>query len=376
MEDYYLVTAIFDVKRHYPGVNRWRSASKYIELFNYFYELKLPTILFIEDHLVDKIKPADHLHIISKNMTDLPAYQYIKDKNNLSPIINGKHLNKEFTSIINSKIYLMNEAKKIVQHDNKITHLVWLDAGIGHIGVIEPEEFKSDIALHLHENKIMNVLMKGVTRGEVENLSSYLQWSKGKIAAGLITVPLNMVEWYHNELWNHYIYSVDELKLLCYEEQLMSIPVGRYPDKFDFSFSDYGLLKNLRYIKHELSTVLTNLTFCRENGLSIPALKMVRLILTSVNKGKLYISKEDCCQFLYDAQIVTFYHDSTTSKMMGIFLGYMYYYTEEGKRWIDARFNNIKDNLKYVNLDLENADLFEECKTFELDVYDFLWKIF
>lgn len=377
--NYYLVTSIFDVKKYYPGINRWRSSSKYIELFNYFYELNLPTIVFIEDHLKDKIKKMDNFHTIVKNMDELPAYQLLKDKDNLRPISNGQHLNKEFTAVINSKFYLLQEAKEYLIRNNllsSITHLIWLDAGIAHIETIDPLQFKEDIKLHMHD-KIMNVLMKAVTSQEVTNLDSYLQCSYGKIAAGLFVVPINMVNWYYEELWKYFKYSVEELKLLCYEEQLMSVLVGKHPEKFDFSFSDYFLLKNLRYITNDLHTVLNNLTFCREHNLLDIAMKIITLTFTSIGKSRLQISEERCCQFLYDAQICSFYRDKSISKMSGLLLGYMYYNNASGKKWVFDRFGNIKTNLGYIGIDLDNETLFkEEYIISEIDIYKILWKIF
>ena len=379
MEEYYLVTSIFDVKRYYPGLNRWRSPSKYIELFSYFYELNLPTVLFIEDHLKDKIKRVDNLHVIIKNMDELPAYKLLKNKGNLRPVANGQHLNKEFASIINSKFYLLQEAKEYLIKNNLIkgiTHLVWLDAGIGHIETITPDSFKEDIKLHIHD-KIMNVLMKAVHRNEVENLNNYLQVSYGKIAAGLFVVPLDLVEWYHDELWKYYKFSIEELNLLCYEEQLMSILVGKYPEKFDFSFSDYFLLKNLRYITNDLPTVLYNLTFCREHGLIDIGMKIINLVFTSVGKSRLQISEERCCQFFYDAQICSFYRDKSISKMCGLLLGYMYYHTSVGKNWVSARLDNIKQNISFVGINIDEIELFEEENIIsKVDIYKILWKIF
>lgn len=378
MENYYLVTAIFDIKRYYPDDIRWRSANKYIELFTYFNDLGLPTILFTEEHLKDKIKGFNNLHIIIKGLHDLPTYKLLKDKDNLKPVANGQHLNKEFTSVINSKFILIREAKEYLIKNNLInciTHLIWLDSGIGHIETIPPEVFKEDIKLHTHD-KIMNVSMKAVVRAEVENISNYLQISHGKIAAGLFVVPLFLVEWYSDELWKYYKLAIEELNLMCYEEQLMSIAAGRYPEKFDFIFSDYFFLKNLRYITNDLPTVLNNLTFCREHGLTDIAMKIINLVFISIGKSRLQITKEKCCQFLYDAQISSFYKDGSVSKMCGLLLGYMYHNSNHGRIWITDRLANIRQNISYIGLDIDNAELFEEGNILsKVDVHKLLWKV-
>lgn len=373
---YYLITAIFDIKKWYPGLNRWRSAFKYIEMFNYFYDLDIPTILFIEEHLRDKIKPSKNLHIITKNLNELPAYQLLLGKD-LNPISNAPHLNIHFTGVINSKAYLLNEAKKYLLNNLcQFTHLVWLDAGIGHIGTIKPIEFKENIKIHLHD-KIMNVLMTSVYADEVKDLDTYLQYTRGKIAAGIIVIPINMIEWYHQELWTHYVYSVEKLGLLCFEEQIMSIPVGRYPEKFDFSYSDYiGIMKNLRYITCDLFCVLRNLGFCREHSLLDIGMKIIKLILESLSRAQLFISDTDCCIFLYNAQIISFYKDKELCKMLGLMLGYMCHNNIDGKKWVTDKLGNVKQNLSCIGLNLDSQELFNEEKIFEIDKYDFMWKIY
>jgi len=379
MTNYFLITSLFDIKKYYPDNDRWRSPYKYIELFTYFKELNLPTILFVESHLKDKIKTFHNLHIINKELNELPTFKLIEDKNNLRPVANGQHLNKEFTAVINSKAYLLKEAKEYLIKNNLInnlSHLIWLDVGIAHIETIPPNIFKEDIKLHMH-NKIMNILMKAVTSHEVKNLNNYLQVSYGKIAAGLFVVPLSLVEWYSDELWKYYKFAVEELNLLCYEEQIMSVVVGNNLEKFDYSFSDYFLLKNLRYITNDLVTVLNNLTFCRENGLTDIAMKIINLVFISISKSRLQINEERFCQFLYDAQISSFYKDMDISKMCALLLGYMYHNNKRGKEWIFSRLGNIKQNVSYLGIDIENVDLFEEVNIIsKIDTYKLLWKVF
>lgn len=377
MDSYYLVTAIFDIKKYYPGINRWRSATKYIELFSYFYELDVPTILFVEDHLVDKIKKSDKLHIINMNLSDLPAYQLIKNINNLRPISNGQHLNKEFTAVINSKLWLVDKSRQYLDSKNiNFDHLVWLDAGIGHIGTIKPKKFRKNIKLHLHD-KIVHCLMKAVTTREVENLDIYLQCTYGKIAAGIIAVPKNLIAWYAQELDTHYDYAINKLGLLCFEEQLMSVVVGRYPDRFNYIFSDYiGILKNFVEITFDLPCVLRNLTFCRENGLHDIGMMIVKLAFTSISKSKIFINEHEYIAFLYDAQIISFYKDKELCYNISLIINWLYHNKTTSKEWISSKIDNIKTNLSFINVNLEDENLVNEEKLFEIDIYDSLWKIY
>ena len=56
-------------------------------------------------------------------------------------------------------------------------------------------------------------------------------------------------------------------------------------------------------------------------------------------------------------------------------LGFLYHNTLEGNKFVKNRYNNIKDNLSCLNIDISKSDEFTERKIIELDTHNILWSI-
>lgn len=373
--NYTIISSIFDIKKLYPGLNRWRSTERYIKLFDYIKNLGIPTVLFIEPHLYDRIIPQDNLYIIKYKLEDLPSYKKIKDLSGLRSVGNGPHVNKEFVSVINDKFYLMNEARVFLESLNLYyPHMIWMDSGIAHLGTISKEQFKDEV--NINKDKIVFYLMKAVDPNEIKNLNNHLEYSRGKIAATMSIFPSNLVSWYTEEHTKIFDYTINELKIMCFEEQLMGVIVGMYPDKFDFMYGDYvGLLQNLKYIRTSMGVVISNLIFCREKGLNDIGYKIILKIIDTISMAKTFINYGDFCELCYNAQIICYYMDKILSIYFGNMLCFLYYNTLEGNKYIKNKFDNIKSNLSFVGIDISKEDNFTERKIIELDTYNILWSI-
>jgi hypothetical protein len=370
--NYTIVTSIFDIKKYHPGCNRWRSTERYIELFGYINDLNLKTVLFIDAHLKDKISPREGLIIIPYNLEDLPSYKKIKDLEGLRPVGNGPHVNKMFTSVITDKFYLM---KLAISHTSS-THLIWMDSGISHLGIIPREEFISNIQTLIFPDKITVYLMKAIHPDEIKDLANHLQYSKGKIAATLSIFPVNMINWYVSEINELFDYTINELKLMCFEEQFMGVILAKYPDKFDFFYGDYvGILKNLKYVTTNIHIVIQNLVYCRDKKLNDTGYKIILKLIESISQSKTHIDYSNFCELCYNAQILCFYVDKELSIYFGHMLGFLYHNTPDGHKYVTTRYNNIKDNLSFVGLNLDNNEYFNEKNIIELDTHDLLWSI-
>ena len=371
-----IVTSIFDIKKRYPDSPRWRNIKMYLHLFKYFDELNVPTILFIETHLLDKIKKRDNLFIIPFELEDLPTYKLLKGKN-LDTVQNGDHLNLEFTAVINAKTFLIQEAKKYLINKNlmnNVSHLIWLDAGIAHIGSISREQFINDIQLHCHD-KVMNVLMKVITLRDTENLKDFLRISRGHVAAGIFIIPFDIVEWYNEEYYKIFDYSVNECKLMCFEEQIMSVVVAKFPKMFKFSFSDYSVLKNLNICVTDFQTVVSNLIKCREIGNSDLGLVILRLLLKSLANSRTDVTTETFIDILYNGQIISYYEDKILSYKLSFILGYLYHNKNKVKEIMASRYENIKSNINFLGLDFSKKTDFPEDEILNLDDTNIIWRI-
>ena len=371
-----LVTSLFDIKLRYPDSVRWRNAKMYIHLFKYFKELDIFTILFVEPHLIKYINKYEKLITIPYNMEDLPAYKLMKNRK-MSTVSNGPHLNLEFTSVINSKIFLLNEARKYIINNyplNITRHLIWLDIGIAHVGSIKPKKFNKNIKLHCND-KIMHVLMIVINKKEILDLKDFLSTSRGNIAAGIMVFPIDKVEWYYNEYYKIFDISVKDYNLMCCEEQIMAVMVGKYPEEFKHSFCEYAVLKNLKYCNNSINAVISNVSRCREYGYIDLGMEILNFVLKSISRSRYDVYIKECLDLFYNGQILSYNTDRNLSYKLGLFIGYLYYNKNEAKSYIDSRYDNIKCNIEFVGLDLGNKEHFNEEKVLQLDENFLLWRI-
>lgn len=379
--DYVIVTSIFDIKKFYPGLNRWRSPERYMKMFKWIYDLNVNTYIFIDPHLIprfnDVIKtPRDNLIIIPYKLEDLPLYQKIKDIDGLHPVSNGQHVNKHFTSVINSKFYLVDLVRRKYLLNSGVSHMIWLDSGVAHVGTISMEQFYEDIKLHLHPSSITVTLMKAIHPNEILDLKSHLQTSFGKIAAGIAVIPTNMVEWYGNQMDEIFDFAIKESKVMCYEEQLMAVILAKFPDKFKFIYGDYSaILKNMRHITAEITTVINNLIYCREYSLNCTGYDIIIKVISSVGKARSKILYRDFHELCYNGQITCYYVDKDLSRYFAYMIGFLYYNTTQGNEYFKPRYENIKTNISFLGIDLDDPEKFTEAYINDIDIYDILWSI-
>lgn len=368
---YTLVSCIFDIQKRSQSSGK-RTGVTYADLFNYVNDIGLPTILFVESHLIDKIKKRDGLVIVPKNLEDLDTYKLINSMSNLKKPHNAQNLNPWFTSVINSKLSLMKEALQYVE-DSDTSHLVWIDAGIAHVGTIPKDKFIEDISINLYPDKITLVMMKATTANEIENLPEYYNYNRGKIAAGLSIVPITLINWFESSVKELFNKAILEFNIMCLEEQFMSVLTVKYPQIFEYIFSDYWLLYNLRYISDRIRTVIMNLIYCRSNGLTHMGSKILKQLLKSLEYSKTTCSINEFCEILYNGQIIEYYVNKNLSKKLGLFLGYLYYNNTDGNKWMQQYLDNIKNNLKFVDINLLDPLLFTNEKILLIDDTKLLW---
>lgn len=378
MENVVIISCIFDVQKR-TKLDYKRTGMKYCHLFNYVNNLNLNTILFIEPHLIEFIKRRSGLILVEKNLEDLKTYKLMEPiKDTLKCPDNAPNVELYFSSVVNSKAELLTEANDYLSElDNfrKITHLIWLDAGIAHVGTIPENKFIDNIKMNIYKDKITTVMMKATSPNEIKNEEKYLSINHGKIAAGLCIVPINLVDWYQENLYHKFKNCVTNYNRFCIEEQLISILTVNYPGKFEYIFSDYWMLPNLVYITNRLDTVIKNLSYCRENSLlDIGYLILIKL-LNSLNYARSLCSNHELCQILYDGQIISFYKNKELSKKLSFFLAYLYYNNIDCKSWINYKYSHIRDNLKFSEVDIDKKEEFTDEKILKLDVEGLLWNV-
>jgi len=159
------------------------------------------------------------------------------------------------------------------------------------------------------------------------------------------------------------------------EEQLMSILTVKYTEKFEYIFSDYWMLPNLRYINNRINIIIRNLSYSREHSLLDIGYKILTKLINSLNYARSLCSHHELCQILYDGQIICFYKNKDLSKKLASFIGYLYYNNIQCKAWIDGRYDHIKNNLKFSDVDIDKKEEFIDEKILPLDSDGLLWNV-
>lgn len=368
--NFILVTCIFDLPKR--GVKVKRSLEVYLSLFQWLINLDLEIILFTEPHIkleIERIHKLPHLTIIEMNLEDLPNYQKMNHLN-LSTPINCPELTNLYTVCITSKIWLLSKVHEI--HPNK--HLVWIDAGISHVTTIEKQEFIDHLQIHLH-HRIVLVMMRATSKHEIVNLTEFLKVNHGKIAAGLMICPSTEIKWLVKEMNNLFDQAINDIKQLCLEEQLLAIISTTNRDKFDYIFSDYWMLPNLKYLRVRIQTVISNLSYCRMHLTSDDyfhelGLKILKHLLNSIKDAKYDLPHDQLCHILYEGQIVSYYRDRQLSKDLGRLIHYLYHYQDTCHNWFKQQ-PLLKDNLKFVDIDLENSN--GAMNVLKDDISKYIW---
>ena len=360
-KEFVLVSAILKLDK----TNK-RNIDTYISLFRWIHDLNIPTILYIDPSAADRIKPRKNLYIIPTEVNTLPNIQKITsltDPHNIKIPDNFK-ASPYYFGVISSKMYLLEQSKIYImknmpEHENK--HLVWIDAGIAHVGTIEKDEFDKDIQNVLND-KINLTMMGATSESEITNLPLFLSSNRGKIAGGLIAVPWNKITWFSNEITYLFDYSINILKQYCLEEQFFAIISVKHKSEFKFIYSDYWVLYNLKYIKVNIQTVINNLVRCSANGLIDIGIDILYSLMKSINKGRSNVTRDQICQILLGGFIISYYKDIELCKKIGKLIHYLYHHQSECKGII-VKNANAKTNLKFIDIDLDipsNSDVLDE----------------
>lgn len=372
-----LVTGIFNVRDKIKSPSK-RSVKMYQHLIKYLYDLDVPLFIYADNDSIKDLKEKDNVHLMRKEIEDLEIYQYLKNnsKSDVGYINDYPYGNMYYFSVINSKMDLLKETNSLDILNKlypEITHLVWIDAGISHVNTIDRNDFISGIISNSYTNKITTIMMKATSPNEIINLHEFLKFNRDKIAAGLSIVPRNKIDWYSKELKNLNMMSINQYNLFCLEEQLIAVLITKHPEEFEYIFSDYWSLPNLKKITTKIEFVINNLEYCRVYGLNEIGYKILLKLLESISYGRNITSTNSLYEILYNGQIISFYKNKELCKKLSLFLGYLYHNKIDAKKWIDSKYDNIRSNLSFMGLDLSRYDQFNEDYIFKIDDTFILW---
>jgi len=85
---------------------------------------------------------------------------------------------------------------------------------------------------------------------------------------------------------------------------------------------------------------------------------------------------EQFCEIFYNAQIIYYHKDVFISKKYSIYIGWMYHHNESGKIWIESRKDNIKSNILFHGLNLDDVSSFTDQVVVGLDTDNIMWQVY
>lgn len=314
---YCVVTALYELK---DGINR-RNIQKYIECLSYLHGLKVPVFLFTD--MVERLKPIyPNFKYMELERDQIPIYHDIMNSNAKTIECGFDTTTKIYSVITIAKSYFV-DLIRIANPD--FTHYVWMDAAIACHSPIPYEDL--EVGLKLHDKPLITVMQMRSIKQEEKQGKTLLSCNKGIIAASIFMVPKELTAF----LWEQ---SVEAVKLmlqhdyLCLDEQVLAYINAKHPEFFDYWFSDYGTLLNIRYITIDHRTVMQNMIQTEDNE---HACKIGLALLDSMEFTYNY-PKDLVAETLYYLHIKSYYAPHITHKGIALhvltakLIHYLHYY--------------------------------------------------
>lgn len=324
------------------GIAKRRNIIKYIEHISYLYGIGYDIIFFtdISDRL-SKIYPnIQYVHLLRD---DIPIWNKIMNSDAKTIDYGFDTTTKQYSALTISKMYFVDEAR--VRFPD-YTHYIWCDASLEAHGTLSYDEFKYVIEDSCN-NKIKVVQMKYPEPWEREG-EYLLTTNKGIIAAGIFIVPNQLTRFF----WDRALDAVEKMlsmNCLCLDEQVMAYINAKNMDMFDYWFSDYAVLPNLKYIRREHNVVLRNMQVVSDHDKHI-ACNIARLFLKSI-EFVYNFPKDIIPTILYEIHRISYYapeerhYDIPLHILMSKVIHYLLYYRK------DVLFpNNVWDNIAFSGI--------------------------
>jgi len=347
-----LVSAILDLKSKSNYFHR--SADDYLSLFSYVEDIGYDTFLFLDPSLMQYKRNVskDNLTVIERSFENLSTNDLIPKEGRTvqHAMVDGKvHPGHIYYAIANNaKVFMVQE---IMEAYPDYDLYVWLDAGVSHG---DPYPYPKESLESLSKDKITILIINWpqISQGNVEE---YWSLNRYNIAGGLMAFPKALMPFFMEQ----YLKTLDlakELEYVCLEEQIIPVLMHNTDlSNFEFRFTDYRLLSNLKYL-----TVTSDIDVITRNLHVLPneiAIHLVKYLIASLEYGSLRCNIEQFCFIMYYCHIKAFYTDRALSDRLARIIRALITYQGDniplptksfmiGKR-LKAAFPNIEQNISY-----------------------------
>jgi len=374
-----LVTCLFDLNHRHPN-GGFRTADEYLSMFSWIQRMSMPTLIFVDPHLVDRVKSqlsidqstkaVDQCIVVPLSVEQLPAWRRFKKQPSLTAANSKVSKYPEYSAVVTSKAHLLARAAAhpSVPED---TPMVWVDVGSAHIGSVSPKQYAHDVQWHLEQSvqqdRITAVLIFPTAPADYENLTEYLQAYWARIGGGLLIAPPNQVTWLEQTLDEYNSRITQQTQMRVLEEQLLSMITVEHPDRFRYVYGGhYAHTANMRVATSSLDSLISCFYKLRwlanrtaddeENMYSREGLRMLDYLLQSLRSGPegtgVQYSPREVTAILIDGLRLTYRRNVALATRLGKVLHYAYC-RKRSIRQLLKDDDDLADMLIELGIDLE-----------------------
>ena len=337
-----------------------RTSAVYVRLFD---ELithingAMPIVCCADPSLEDALGSAIRGH---QNVTLQPIptedLRYVRQRPRFAELIPAGSSNPvrdtiDYAMIVWSKLDVVNR----VARDIVTSHVGWIDFGMPHVVELMDVDWDEVVTESIRTDRIRLCERYATSPSEVADPWYFYSNNSARVAGGFMTGA--------KETWSdfarHFDGEIDRMVptgTYALEEQMLAALTAQHPNMFERWFADYfGMLKNIRHVRRDVETVLTNLHHCRVDNIPSNGASIVRVLLDS-GASHLRLEPEQCFHLLDDglACAVAAGDDHLADILAKSALS-LFHYSRLGRGMMRGTWRrSLMENLKARNLDFSD----------------------
>ena len=282
----------------------------------------------LESVIEKAIAPFPNVRLSSVPTEDL---RYVRQRErfvNFVPASNSNPLRDtiDYAAIVWSKPDVVNR----VAQDIHTSHVGWIDFGLPHVVELMDVDWQEVVEESVRTERIRVCERYATAPSEVADPWYFYSNNSARIAGGLMTGP--------RDVWSDFTAHFDaEIERMiptgtyALEEQVLAALTVQKPDMFERWFADYfGMLKNVRHIRRDIDTILTNLHHCRADGIPSTGASIVRVLLDS-GASHLRLEPEQCFHVIDDGLACAVHADSDLADILAKTALSLFHYSRLGR---------------------------------------------
>ena len=282
----------------------------------------------LEDIVGKVIHSCPNVRLQSIPTDDL---RYVRQRERFAEMVPANSSNPvrdtiDYASIVWSKLDVVDQ----VARDVDTSHIGWVDFGLPHVVELMDVDWQEVIEESVRTERIRVCERYATSPSEVTDPWYFYSNNSARIAGGLITGA--------RAVWSDFTANFDKeidrmvpTGTYALEEQVLAALTVQQPDMFERWFADYfGMLKNIRHVRRDIETILTNLHHCRADNIPTNGVSIVRVLLDS-GASHLRLEPEQCFHLLDDGLACAVQADTDLADILAKTALSLFHYSRLGR---------------------------------------------